>query len=150
MKWLAIILKKDIVAKTVPGTRGSHQFIPVSQVTIKTKCVSEDEFYLEFNLTNEPKMCIDNLQISQFILCKYDHLYCVGMACETDIKNRDVRVKLMHPKQIIQVAYWRGLLLGSKHNNIITKTDTPSLSTVTGRQYQVSQTDLQNIEQINK
>ena len=97
MKWLAIILKKDIVAKTVPGTRGSHQFIRVSQVTIKTKCVSEDEFYLEFNLTNEPKMCIDNLQISQFILCKYDHLYCIGMACETDIKNRDVRVKLMHP-----------------------------------------------------
>ena len=52
-------------AKTIPGTRGFNQFIPVSQVTIKTKCVSEDEeFCLEFNLTNEPQMCIDTLQIS--------------------------------------------------------------------------------------
>ena len=41
------------VAKTFPGTRGFHQFKPVSQVTIKTKHVSEDEeFCLEFYLTN--------------------------------------------------------------------------------------------------
>ena len=33
-------------------------------------------------------------------------------------------------------------------NNVITKINTPSLSTVTGRQWQLSQTDIQNIEQI--
>ena len=63
-------------AKTILGTRWFHQFIQVSQVNIETKCVSEDEeFCLEFNLTNEPQMCIDTLRIAQFILCKYNHLY---------------------------------------------------------------------------
>ena len=42
-------------------------------------------------------MCFDTLQISQFILCKYDHLNWVGMARETDVENRDVRVKFMLP-----------------------------------------------------
>ena len=94
------------VTKTAPGVRGFHQFIPVSQVTIKTKCVSEDEFCLEFNLTNETQMCIDTLRISQFIRCNYDHLYWVEMVCETDIKYRDVRVKFMHPSYQSRSYRW--------------------------------------------
>ena len=34
------------------------------------------------------------------------------------------------------------------NTNVIIKIDTPSLSTMTGRPYQLSQTDIQNIEQI--
>ena len=49
-------------AKQISGTRGFHQFIPVSQVTISAKHASEDkEFCHEFNLTNKPHMCFDIL-----------------------------------------------------------------------------------------
>ena len=126
----------------------------MSQVTIKTKCVSEDEeFCLEFNLTNEPQMCIDILRISQFILCKYDHFYWLGMICETDVENRDVRVKFMHPPYQSRSYRWpvREVFCWVPNTNVITKIDAPSLCTVTARQYQLSQADIQNTEQlINK
>ena len=67
-------------AKTIPSSRGFHQFIPVSLVTVRTTHVSEDEeFCLELNLTNELQMRFDSLRISQFILCKYNNLHCLGM-----------------------------------------------------------------------
>ena len=69
----------------------------MSQSTIKTKCVSVDkEFCLEFNLTNKRQMCFYTLQISQFILGKYNNFYWVGMVCKTDVKNRDIRLTFMH------------------------------------------------------
>ena len=80
-------------AKTIPSSREFHQFIPVSLVTVRTTRVSEDEeFCLEFNLTNELQMRFDNLRISQFILCKYNNLHCLGMVCGTNVENRGVRV----------------------------------------------------------
>ena len=48
-------------------------------------------------------MFFDTLKISQFTLCKYDNLYWIGMACETDVENRDVRAKFMHP---LTVCYY--------------------------------------------
>ena len=112
--------------------------VTVSQVTIKTKHVpKKEEFCLEFNLTNEPQMFFDTLRISQFILCKYDNLYWNGMACETDVENRDFKwsscihlIKVDHTGQ--DGFCW------VPNTNLITKIDAPSLSTVTGRQYQLT------------
>ena len=36
-------------------------------------------------------MFFDTLRISQFILCKYDNLCWNGIACETDVENRDFK-----------------------------------------------------------
>ena len=56
-------------AKTIPGTR-FHQFIPVSQVIIKTRHVSEDEeFFLEFILRNKCAL----------ILCYFPSSNCATM-----------------------------------------------------------------------
>ena len=38
------------IVKTIPGTRGFHQFKTVSQGTIKTKRVSKDEEFFVLNL----------------------------------------------------------------------------------------------------
>ena len=59
------------------------------------------------------------------------------MVCETDIENRDVRVKFIHPPY--QSKSYRWLVLEDfcwvPNTNVITKIDTSSLSTVTGKQH---------------
>ena len=58
-------------AKTIPSSRGFHQFIPVSLVTVRTTRVSEDEeFCLEFNLQTNYKCAL--------IICKFPSLYCAS------------------------------------------------------------------------
>lgn len=54
--------EKYSAAETILAIRRFHQFIPVSQVIIKTKHISQDKkFCYEFNLTKEPQICLDTL-----------------------------------------------------------------------------------------
>ena len=108
------------------------------QVSVKTKPVSKDEeSCLEFNIANEPQMCLVSLRISQFIQYTYSNLYRVGIVSETDIKNRNVRVKFMHPPYQSRSCKWPAWedFCWVPNTNVIIKIDTSSLSTVTGRSY---------------
>ena len=62
------------LAKTIPGTRSMHQFIPLSEQSINAKRVAEDDkFYLKFGFIKINNKCLFILKVSDFIVCKYDH-----------------------------------------------------------------------------
>ena len=67
------------LAKTIPGTRGYHQFVPVSESLIKMRRASDNnEYDFEFAFcgcnTNPKSSGVSNIKVSQYILCKYDGL----------------------------------------------------------------------------
>ena len=84
-------------AKTVPGTRSFHQFIPISSSIIGTKRVSEEvDFALRFSFGEEQLEGVE-ARVGQFVVCNYDKLYWAGMLIEVDNDMHDVNVKFMHP-----------------------------------------------------
>ena len=60
-------------ARTVPGTRSFHQYVPIGQNTIGCKRISGD---LEFDIVHEflpqhPKLQLDIIQVGSYVVCSY-------------------------------------------------------------------------------
>ena len=90
------------VAATVPRTRSFHQIVPLSKSMVSMKRIyHDDDFALEFDILKSKKtyecMQIENVKISQILLCKYDELCWIGMVSEIDFLNYDFKIKFMHP-----------------------------------------------------
>ena len=65
------------------------------------KRVSDDnKFELEFdffgNTSPVDRIEVENIEVPQYLLCKYDDRYWTGMVLEIDQTANDVRVKFMH------------------------------------------------------
>ena len=65
------------LAKTIPGTRGYHQYTPSTDSSIKIKHIShDDEFELGFDFlgkkTHFSSTQVKHIPVSQYLLCKYD------------------------------------------------------------------------------
>ena len=140
-------------AKTIPGTRSFHQYCPSTTTTICMKRVSDDEsFALEFEFCGKKlvsEINAENVQIGQYLLCKYDDFYWIGMVSDIDILNNDFMVKFMHPKYPNRSFYWpsREDICWVPKMNIILFLNAPSLSSLSGRQYHLSDEDILLIEQ---
>ncbi|XP_047129865.1 uncharacterized protein LOC124809907 [Hydra vulgaris] len=134
-----------LTATTVPGTKSFHQFVPSSLSNIKMKRVSDDaDFALTFDFLNKQKfetIKIDYVMISQYLFCKYDEFYWLGMVSEIDKENDDFLVKFMHPHYPSRSYYWpnRDDNCWVPRMNIISFVKTPSTSS--GRQYHISKED---------
>lgn len=90
------------ISITVPGTRSFHQIVPLSKSMVSMKRIyHDDDFALEFDILKSKKkyecMQIENVKISQILLCKYDELCWIGMVSEIDFLNYDFKIKFMHP-----------------------------------------------------
>ena len=95
------------MAKTVPGTRSFHHFIPLSDSKIATKRLSEDEkFDLEYEFNNTVHVTIAELEFGQYIGCIYDHLAWIGVVKEIDVENQDILVKFLHPNFPSPSFHW--------------------------------------------
>ena len=143
------------VATTVPGTRSFHQYAPFSKSMIKMKRVSDDdEFALTFDFLNKRKceeIKIETIKISQFILCKYDEFYWIGMVTEIDEEKNDFKVKFMNPSVPSRSYHWpsrRDDFCWVPRMNVISLIEAPSTSG-SGRQYHISAKDEAIIEQLN-
>jgi hypothetical protein len=80
-------------AKTIPGTRSFHQFVPLDDNTIRAKRVSEDEAFsltFQFRKINAARVQPAQLTIktSNFVICKYDDCNWVGIVTDVDVKRR--------------------------------------------------------------
>ena len=90
------------IATTVPGTKSFHQIVPLSKSIVSMKRISDDDdFALEFDFFNKEKnyecIQIENVKISQHLLCRYDELYWIGMVSEIDSVNDDFKIKFLYP-----------------------------------------------------
>ena len=87
---------------TVPGTRNSHYFAPVSTIEIRTKHVSVDpEFYVHHSFSqseeNQHNQIIKSLKKMDYITCQYDNFCWLPLIDEVNLVEKDVACKFMHP-----------------------------------------------------
>ena len=106
----AVLAARFSVAKTIPGTTGYHQFVPISESLIKMRRVSDNnEYDFEFAFcggnTNPKSSGVSNIKASQYILCKYDGLYWIGITSEIDSASSvKVNYASTFSKPFIQMA----------------------------------------------
>ena len=99
-----VVVRKDLqerfaTGKTIPGTRSFHFFCPMNTSTISFKRTSEDEeFAGQFTFAGQElvgKVCIPTRQ--EFVACKYDKLWWIGVIEEINDEEQDCKVNFLHP-----------------------------------------------------
>jgi hypothetical protein len=143
------------IAKTIPGTRSYHQYVPKSASTIKMKRVSDDdEFESEFDFLGN-KAClniikVENVRVSQYFVCKYDEEYWIGIVTEIDQEANDVFIQFMHPHYPSNSFSWppHDDVCWVPQTHLIARIETPLLSSVSARQYHLSKKDISTIANI--
>ena len=80
------------MGKTVPGTRSYHHYKPISENEITFKRTSEHEFNDRFILVKGVSATdiIDMPNINDFIACRYDTFWWVGMVDQIDNNSNDI------------------------------------------------------------
>ena len=137
-------------AKTVPGTRGFHQFVPLDISTIAAKRVSEDsEYALQFSFSGKKSATIQG-RIVEFIVCLYDEKLWVGMVSDIKLDMEDVEVKFMHPHLPTNYLRWPNLedLCWVPNLNVCAQVKPAELLTMTGRHYCLDKEDRMRIEKL--
>lgn len=93
-------------AKTIPGTRENHCFIPVNKSSLKMSRVSEDQLtnfvVASVGHRDLPSQCSAQLQTmnpGQYIACMYDEHWWLGniITCGSESEPNEIHVKFMHP-----------------------------------------------------
>ena len=123
-------------ARTLPGTRSFHYFQPISSNIIGAKRVSDDEeFSLEFNLTGTVSDdSAHDAKPSNFVICRYDDNYWIG-----------ILVNFMHPHCPAFSFHWPSRKDICWIPNVNIDAIIQPLSTITGRQYNLSHNDSQKV-----
>ena len=83
---------------TVPGTRSSHHFIPLSSFKVAHKLSSEDEFHAgthDVNLSTTFELC--DIRPMTYVTCLFNSFWWVGLVTQVDVEQGDVKVQLMFP-----------------------------------------------------
>ena len=130
------------MAKTVPGTRSFHHFVPLSASKVATKRLSEDDKYdLEYEFSNTMNVTVTELEVNQYIGCVYDHAVWIGVVVEINIENQDILVKFLHPKLPSQSFHWpaKDDTCWVPNIHLLCKIAAPL--TATGRQYNIDPKD---------
>ena len=83
-------------ARTIPGTRKLHSFVPISKDRVRTRVFSSSIISKEERVTLwESELPVK--QITGFLTCCYDGQWWVACVLQLDADNNDVRVTLLHP-----------------------------------------------------
>ncbi|KAG1692604.1 Methylcrotonoyl-CoA carboxylase beta chain, mitochondrial [Nymphon striatum] len=88
------------MGKTVPGTRSYHHYTPISTTEISYKRTSEHEFEQHFNLSKAVQVINDDAplpNLNDFVACRYDTFWWVGIVDEIEAEKKDFKIKFMHP-----------------------------------------------------
>ena len=127
---------------TVPGTRSSHHFIPLSPSKIGHKLCSEDESFVDVHDFNIPSpVDIGSITPSSYITCSYNSFWWVGLIESIDMEMGDVHVDFMHPHGPRKTFNWptRPDKCYVPFKNIVYLIQAPT--TITGRTYKIENED---------
>ena len=140
-------------AKTIPGTRSYHEFVPLNNGEIGLKRISDQEhFDSVFSFVpkrDQETNVIAEIQIGQFITCAYDNTPWIGNITEIDSDHRDVLIKFMHPSFPARSFFWpeRDDSCYVPESNILVVL-TPPPSTSSARQYVLEDRVKQTVAEI--
>ena len=134
-------------ACTLPETRSFHYFQPLSSNINGAKRVSHnEEFSLEFNLTGTVSDdSAHDAKLSNFVACRYDENYWIGLVVEVDTNNKDVLVNFMHPHCPAFSFHWPSSKDICWILNVNIDAIIQPLSTITGQQYNLSHNNSQKV-----
>ena len=143
------------LAKTIPGTRSYHQFIPITNHKIGAKRISEDkEIVLEYHFLDEDEPNVPCLEIcpNNFVVCKYDGFEWLGIALELDKEYGDIHIKFMHWHFPTASFSWpvKDDVCWVPNQNVLAIVEAPAPTTVTGRQYSLNPDEIANINERTK
>ena len=91
-------------AKTIPGTRDNHCYIP-NENQLQVSRVSGVPGFL-VNFENIHERHLSDFVPGQFVTCIYDRKWWVGCIGDTSEANDDIQVKFMHPPQNGANLFW--------------------------------------------
>ena len=133
---------------TVPGTRSYHYYEPVPhKMSVKYRTVNEDiEYCGEAVFQDIPVR--EKLQPMQFIACKYDVFWWIGLIQELDQELEDAQVKSMHLHGPTTSVYWptRDDICWVPFSEILCSVQPPT--TYTGRAYIIDPKHIQKVNQV--
>ena len=135
---------------TVPGSRSSHHFLPLTLSKIGHKLTSEDNYFVGRHDFSIPTLYnISEISLSSYVTCVYDSFWWVGMVTDIDIAEGDVKIDFMHPHGPRQTFRWPrqtdSCFVPIK--NIIQKISAPC--TCTGRTYKFDDNDILTKQSLN-
>ena len=127
------------LAKTIPGTRSYHCYIPIRDLIIDCKRTSTvtDVFSFDFGKRGKRAITVNEADIKPncYVLCKYDCSYYIGIVRAYFKDNYECEVKFMTPKLSKTASYsWPTCddICDVPSENIVSLID---IYTPTGRQY---------------
>lgn len=136
-------------AKTVPGTRSFHHFIPKSKDQIATKRVSSDgNFCTIFDFSNElPSLRMIDISINNYIVCIYDDHWYYGLVLDKDELECDIQVKFLHPHGPAKSFFWpsREDICWIPMCNIMSRVN-PPVTKGSGRMYYFPEDEIQSTD----
>ena len=135
-------------AKKIPGTRGFHQYVPLSHHEVDARRVSEKQaFNLIFGFESAQKHT-KNIQPGEFVMCKFDSYHWLGMAMEINRQYEDVSIKFMHPHFPTSSSKWpvKDDICWVPNPSISTVVEAPIPSTLTSCQYCLLPSEIQKLD----
>ena len=123
-------------ARTIPGTRKLHSFIPLSRDTVRTRVYSFSTSFKDEKVTKQSsELEID--EISGFVTCIRDEQWWLASVLEVDIPNAEIKVSFLHPHGPSRSFKFPSIpdIVILQSTDILTKVNP---KTVTGRVYTVS------------
>ena len=134
-----------LFGSTIPGTRSFHHFEPLTISSIGYKRISEDSNFTGiYYFSNHGR---EDLQVAgnDYIACKYDGRWWIGLILEVDTVQLDAQVKFMHPPGPANTFFWplKDDVCWVPLQQIFCKIATPI--TATGRSYTITVEDFTTI-----
>ena len=132
-------------SKTVPWTRSSHHFVPISCNKIAYKLTNEDREFLQFDfdksLTEE--IDIKNIKCFSYVSCIHDTFWWVGIVTEVNVHKGDLKIEFLHPNGPRKTFNWPYVVdkCFVPVSNILCIITAPTA--ITRRIYQITDTDFE-------
>ena len=132
-------------SKTVPGTRSSHHFVPISCYKIAHKLTSEDIEFLQFDFNRSLTKEIDikNIKCFLYISCIYITVWLVGIVTEVNVHESDLEIEFLHPYGPRKTFSWPSITdkCFVPASNILCVIAAPA--TIAGQMYWISDTEFE-------
>ncbi len=84
-------------ARTIPGTRKLHSFIPISKDKLQVKAFSASSSFREERVTTTTEFDLPPESIAGFVTCMVDRNWYLACVLHVSLDESQVKLTLLHP-----------------------------------------------------